>query len=1198
MSLPSGLPQPSVTPNALAVMKKQKYLWPKDDGSTETPAEMFWRVASAVGAAEAEFGYPELVDVYTNKFYAAMASNEFTPNTPTLVNAGKPDGQLAACFVLPINDNIPEIYDTLKAQAMIQTSGGGTGFSGARIRCKNSKIGGTGKVSDGSVAFLDLYNFSSFRILRQGAARKGANMWVLPVWHADLEEFIDSKLVDGKLSEFNISVGITDSFMDAVGRGLEWNLLDPKDMSIVKTVSAKALMDHIIDNAWKNGEPGLLFIDEANRHNPTPSLGTFEATNPCFHGDTLIATENGLLPIIDIVRNKSAKYALGPTGTLEEITGYWDNGVKPLYRVTTRYGYHLDVTADHKWDTVDGQKLTNELIIGDRVTLQPAAGPIDTRSKEFRLGELIGWLIGDGYLSHSASKSKMAGIIVGKNDFEYIPHIQSLIKEFLGKEVGEFKRDEFNTIQLLSCRIWTWAVREMGIIPHKSGDKEVPECIFVSLPDRQAGFLRGLFSADGQVFNKVIASGAQKRSIRLTSKSKVLIDGVQLLLAQLGISSNVLDRSRPARDKVFNYVKRSGEEVWYGSDGVCYELDLQSPGWKIFKRDVGFTQQYKNDVLNTIILDSAEFNPNLFDGTIDIIAIEQVDDDETFNLTVVPSHKVCANGIVIPQCGEQWLLPWEACTLGHLNLIKFLKDPKRFNSIFNLDTWSSNINWEKFETVARLAVRFLDNVIEVNHYPLPQIEQMHRLGNRKIGVGVMGLADLLVHLGVPYGSENARVVSDFIGSKLAKYTIAASEDLAIERGAFPNFDKSIFTTPRRNANIRTVAPTGSTSIVAGSVGGGIEPFFGLVIVRDQAGMKMYEINPTFQAWLDDIFSKEAISAIIEYVASHGTLRGCSLVPTSDWDLFAQANDISPSDHIRMQATWQKHTDNSISKTINFANAATRQDVREAYMLAWQLKCKGVTVYRDNSRVGQVLNQAASATVMINKDTAVEVPAGPLSAGSIMMIIKSAPKDVQSAILTEMLTTTNKTQQASKVDPARDNVTSGTMRKIPTGCGNSVIYIGRGKDGKVDDVVGKLGKSGGCAAAWWEALGRVTSIALRNGVEASEIRKQLMGISCHLPTMYLDAPNRIHGSKPPTITSCADALATALMEEEQTKPTFEIAAIPQIVSSISETEQSVPIADKQVSMDKKHMGACPDCGGSQLDRSSNCVMCHSCGFALC
>jgi ribonucleoside-diphosphate reductase alpha chain len=279
--MPSKLYVPEMSKNAIAVMEKQKYLWPKADGTRETPQEMFWRVASSVAAAEVLWGATNSEPFWRQKFYEAMAELKFIPNTPTLVNAGKERGQLAACFVLPLEDNIPDIYGTLSAAAQIQTSGGGTGFSGARIRSKGSKIGSTGKISDGSNVFLSLFNDSSYKVLRQGAARKGANMWVLPVWHADIEEFIDAKTKDGILSEFNISVGITDAFMDAVQNDAPWALLDPKDMSIVKTVGACYLLNKIIDNAWKNGEPGLLFLDAANRANPTPELGMFEATNPC-----------------------------------------------------------------------------------------------------------------------------------------------------------------------------------------------------------------------------------------------------------------------------------------------------------------------------------------------------------------------------------------------------------------------------------------------------------------------------------------------------------------------------------------------------------------------------------------------------------------------------------------------------------------------------------------------------------------------------------------------------------------------------------------------------------------------------------------------------------------------------------------------------------------------------------------------------
>lgn len=783
--MPSGLAVPVMSDNALAVMIKQKYLWPRSDGTHETPQEMFWRVADAVSKAEGD----DAIEYWRREFYDVMASLKFIPNTPTLVNAGKSNGQLAACFVLPIDDNIPSIYGTMGAAAQIQTSGGGTGFSGSRIRCRGSKIGSTGKVSDGSNVFLSLFNDSSYKVLRQGAARKGANMWVLPCWHADVEEFIDSKLKDGVLSEFNISVGITDAFMEAVHNDLQWDLIDPKDNSVVKTIGAVYLLNKIIDNAWSNGEPGLLFIDAANRDNPTPELGDFEATNPC---------------------------------------------------------------------------------------------------------------------------------------------------------------------------------------------------------------------------------------------------------------------------------------------------------------------------------------------------------------------------------GEQWLLPWEACTLGHINLAKMYIRTSNEEL-----AWVHKIDWVEIDRVLRLAVRFLDNVIDVNYYPLPQIAAMHRDGNRKIGVGVMGFADLLINLNIPYDTNEAREVADVIAKKIKDVTDKASVSLAIERGAFKHYEQSsireVFGIDGiRNACRRTVAPTGSTSIIAGSVAGGIEPIFGLVMTRNQAGMQMYEVNPTFDAWLkQNCLNSHHCTDVISYVASTGTVKGAPGLSDDMTVVFKQANDISPRDHILMQATWQKHVDNSISKTINMPHNATREDVKEAYILAHSSGCKGITVYRNGSRAGQVLN----------------------------------------------LVSTNKTEVAPpiEINVDRDHVTHGTARKIPTGCGNAFIFIGRGKDGKIDDIVGKLGKSGGCASAWWEALGRLSSIALRHGVSADEIRKQLAGISCHLPAMYINSPLAKPGERPPTITSCADALATALLEVRmeppiKIEPSILQSNLPQIITPL--VEEKRPLEAKAIVYNKKHMGSCPDCGSSQLDHGSGCLSCRSCGFSIC
>lgn len=800
--------EPSLHENALKVLKKQLYLWPRADGTQETPGEMFARVAEFVASAEKKWGASDtVVGNWAITFRDIMVDKDFIPNSPCLQNAGREKGQLAACFVLPIDDSIESIYQTLQHTAQIQASGGGTGFSGARLRSKGSPVGKWGKKSDGNIPFIELYNFSSKKVLLQGSARKGANMYVIPVWHADVEEFINLKKdPDSSITQFNISVGATDEFMKAVENDTDWDLIDPH-AGVVKTVRARELFDRIVENAWITGDPGLIFLDRANEDNPTPSIGLYEATNPC---------------------------------------------------------------------------------------------------------------------------------------------------------------------------------------------------------------------------------------------------------------------------------------------------------------------------------------------------------------------------------GEQPLLPYEACVLGHLNLGQYV-------------TSDGQVDYEKLDRVARIAVRFLDNVIDVNHFPIPQIAAMHRDGNRKIGVGVMGWADMLTKLGIPYDSEEARELGDKIAFMIRGACNEMSVALAQERGSFPNFEKSVLKDryPKgiRNACVMTVAPTGTTGVIFGA-STAIEPLFGLIITRQQAGMVMDEVHPAFERWLHSTYQADEfkIKQIIEYVKEHGSIIGCPQVAARHQKLWQQANDVSTQGHILMQAAWQRHIDSAVSKTINLPHSATIDDVRGAYLLAYTTRCKGITIYRDGSKTGQALSvQKADPKVTKQPEPVVTMDAFRLAS-----MIKQQPKaTVQEAL--KLLDIKVAEPDVKTINVSRDRVTQGGARKIPTGCGNAFIFIGNGKDGQIDDVVGKLGKGGGCAAAWWEALTRITSLAIRSGVDSNELRKQLTGISCHLPAMYTDSPLKSPGGKPHMITSCADALATALLEHQN-----EYAQRDQ-----SQTEPVTVYSNKPEHDDKRHhMGACPDCGSSSLEYGGGCRTCISCGFSAC
>jgi ribonucleoside-diphosphate reductase alpha chain len=489
-------------------------------------------------------------------------------------------------------------------------------------------------------------------------------------------------------------------------------------------------------------------------------------------------------------------------------------------------------------------------------------------------------------------------------------------------------------------------------------------------------------------------------------------------------------------------------------------------------------------------------------------------------------------------CGEQPLLPFEACNLGSVNLSLMVR--RGSNGL-------PEVAWSRLEKTVRNAVRFLDDVIEVNKYPLQEITDMV-LGNRKIGLGLMGFADLLFRLLIPYDSEKALVLAEEIMSFIEDKARQTSADLARERGAFPNFKGSLFDTrnlpPMRNATVTTIAPTGSISILAGC-SSGIEPVFALAYTRKNLlddGDELHEVVPEFArvAMERHFHSAELISRIAE----KGNCSDIEEVPEDVRRVFVTSHDISPSYHVRMQAAFQKFTDNAVSKTVNLPSGATREDVAQVFRLARQLGCKGVTVYRDGSRDKQVLN--------LNSEKPEEM------------------------------------EEPAMVGPRpRPELTRGVTRRVRTGCGNLYVTINEDEHGPVE-IFSQMGKAGGCAASQSEAISRMVSLALRSHVHPSEIASELKGISCH----------RLAWQNGTRILSCADAMGKALewhlngtngeeVKEENTKGDPE-PDISVIVSEGSGTSVSV----------NNLAGACPFCGGP-LKYESGCVSCAlECGYSEC
>jgi ribonucleoside-diphosphate reductase alpha chain len=486
-------------------------------------------------------------------------------------------------------------------------------------------------------------------------------------------------------------------------------------------------------------------------------------------------------------------------------------------------------------------------------------------------------------------------------------------------------------------------------------------------------------------------------------------------------------------------------------------------------------------------------------------------------------------------CGEQPLLPYESCNLGSINLNKVIKKEKSRYSI----------DYDRLRKITRLSVGFLDNIIDLNRYPLDQIKE-NTTANRKIGLGIMGFADVLIRLGIPYNSEEAVKTAERIMSAIQEESRRASEELAKERGAFPNFPRSAYAErgdkPLRNATTTTIAPTGTISIIAGA-SSGIEPIYALAYVRNVMDNNvLVEVNPLFEEIAKErgFYSND----IAAQIADHGSAAEVDGIPEDVKRIFVNAHDISPEWHIRIQAAFQKHVDNAVSKTVNFKSSAAMDDIEQVYLTAYRLGCKGVTVYRDQSRENQVLDTR---------------PKGEK---------KEAPEQTDSHV-----------EGRPNISPRpRNDITWGSTRKMTTGCGSLYVTINEDEHG-LFEVFAAMGKGGGCAASQTEAVSRLISLALRSGIDREQIIKQIKGVRC--PNQAWEKGGRIY--------SCADAIAKALERHSGIDHVKNGDTILEAAKNIAETNGK--------GRDIVMVGVCPDCGGP-LEFESGCSVCRSCGFSRC
>jgi ribonucleoside-diphosphate reductase alpha chain len=1054
--LPSKIPSEAIgiSPNAMVVLERRYLIKDREGQVVESAEELFRRVARHIASAEEIYDSQADIQSWEEKFYRMMADLEFLPNSPTLMNAGRELGQLSACFVLPVEDSMEAIFDAVKNTALIHKSGGGTGFSFSRLRPEKDRVGSTGGVASGPVSFMRAFDTAT-DVIKQGGMRRGANMAILNVDHPDIMSFITCKANHNVLTNFNISVAVTESFMKAVEQGTDYDIINPRTKEVAGRLNAREVFEKMVDMAWRNGDPGLIFMDRINRDNPTPHLGSIESTNPCVSADTWIMTTAGPRLVEEIIGKKFTAVVGGKKVQSSE-RGFFMTGVKTLNRVKTREGFELRATADHPLMAVrEMTRYRTEMQwvrVGD---VAPGDRVIVSDQRDFKTwegehteddGYLIGLLLGDGTIKEDKTILSSWGEEEGAKAVraqafaasQSLPHREDFKGWSAVRGRAEYRLSVGHVRRL---------GKRLGLNP---GRKTVTMEMERASSAFYRGLLRGLFDADGSVQG----SQAKGVSVRLAQSDLEMLKSVQRMLLRCGIFSRI-------------YQNRRGSGTARLPDGKGgtkgypikpqHELAISKENLGRFLSEIGFTDAEKSSKLEQAInCYKRRMNRERFVATVTEVVPEG--EEEVYDVHIPGVNAFDANGLYVHNCGEQPLLPYESCNLGSINLSRMISQ----------ENDSPAIDWERLTGVVKTAVRFLDNVIDVNKFPLPVIEEMTK-STRKIGLGVMGFADILIRLGIPYNSLEALKTAKSIMEFIEKEATAASVELARERGVFPAFEGSIYDkrkAPRvRNATRTTIAPTGTLSIIA-NCSSGIEPLFALSYFRHILdGDKLVEVNPLFEevAKKEGFFSDELMKALAE----KGKVRGIEGIPEWVQQVFVTAHDISPEWHVKMQAAFQRHTNNAVSKTINFPHEATREDVARAYMLAYKEGCKGITIYRDRSREAQVL--------AIGRD------------------------------------------EKGKMTPRqRPDATFGVTEKMTTGCGNLYITVNSDERG-ICEVFTSLGKSGGCASAQLEAISRLISISLRAGLSVESLVKHIKGIRC--PSIAWDRGR--------AVLSCADAIGTVL-----------------------------------------------------------------------
>ncbi len=1074
------------------------------------------------------------------KFYNMMANFEFLPNSPTLMNAGRDLQQLSACYVIPIEDSIEGWLDAVHAAGIIHKSGGGTGFSISRVRPKGAQVQSTKGVASGPLSPLKMIDRMTQEI-KQGGQRRGANMGILSVHHPDIMDFINIKKTPGELENFNISVAIDESFMNAVKNDTEYELIDPHINKVTGKMRARYVWEEMIKGAWETGDPGFVVIDRINNtdSNPTPALGQIESTNPCVAEGTLVNTPHGYKKVENLKIGDEISTVFG-SETVDTIEAHENS---PVFKVKFSDGGEQIVTAAHRYYAIkkgsESKQVKDyrldELKVGDYIRIEPT--PVaETAQEKYSFGLKKGILLGDGCYTENSFEKNFVKIAGNSDELEYNSNLKELFNNYnFRKDDLDNKSKSMNMLMSDGRAI----IETMELTPAYSYEKTF-NITKVTTSDEALGILDGLLSTDGNVLLK-----SNHPQIRFTTSSPELAQNIRRLLLMLGchgrIFSSLHDDGGTINARKIERKHTRYDLVVSGSSAGIYAN----------KSKLEKINPVKGKLLNKL---RREWLTTGNTWKAAIKSIEPFGTVKVYDLYCSGSDTWITDGYVQRGCGEQPLLPNEPCNLGSINLSKFIKND------------GSDFDWQKLKQCVWDCTHFLDNVITVNNYPLEEIEDISKK-NRRIGLGVMGWAEALVLLGIPYNDERAFRKAEETMKLINDECLKSSIELGKERGVFFNFKESIYDkegeyfrgqdVKPRNCARTTIAPTGTIGIAAGLQGAGIEPFFAIAYTRYNAKALDYlkegktppaehtfwEINPLFKsiAEKNNYFgiSEDELWKKIE--KNHKSVKGIKEIPEKVQNLFLTSHDLEPKDHIMIQAAFQKHTNNAVSKTINLRNEATIADVEECYMLSYKLGCKGITIYRDGSKQFQVLNLSD----------------------------KKTEKKEEPAVIKPLMR-------------KKSSIEMSTYYEIETGYGPLHVHINYDEEGPTR-VFCNLAPIGTEVSGLTTALGILISKYLEYGGDPVKLLKHLNSIKGDKPFGF--------GNK--RIDSIAHGIAQAVKDH--------------LIKTGKMATKIAPLKDenKQLKLDVDGFEVkvsiyCPQCYSSNVEMQSGCSepTCFDCGYSKC